>query len=109
MLIGFCVHDASISQFVFAQLQFPALTSRMFPIVGLITPFSFHFSRFVDSCRELVSGSFSIKLKRRNLMNGLYDFILAFAYKVSVSILFVEVCEVLHANGKKFKFVNFDF
>lgn len=56
-----------------------------------------------------MSGSFSIKLKRRNLMNGLYDFTLAFAYKVSASILFVKVCEVLHANGKKFKFVNFDF
>lgn len=56
-----------------------------------------------------MSGSFSIKLKRRNLMNGLYNFTLAFAYKVSVSILFVEVCEVLHVNGMKFKFVNFDF
>lgn len=69
----------------------------------------FPFCRQSTSCRELVSGSFSIKLKRRNLMNGLYDFTLAFAYKVSVSILFVEVCEVLHANGMKFKFVNFDF
>lgn len=104
------MHDASISQFVFAQLQFPALTLRMFPIVELVTPFSFHFSRFVDSCcRELVSGSFSIKLKRKNLINGLYDFTLAFARKVPASILFLEVREILHADGRKLKFGNFVF
>lgn len=103
------MHDASISQFVFAQLLFPALTLRMFPIVELITPFSFHFFRFVDSCRELVSGSFSIKLKRENLINGLYDVRLAFAREVPASILFLQVREILHANGRKLKFGNFVF
>lgn len=42
-------------------------------------------------------------------MNGLYDFTLAFAHKVPASILFLEICELLHANDKKFKFGNFVF